>query len=128
EIRAEGVEVHCTIDPARPTGLMIKSRPTAAATRVDYYRTGSAASALAPQDLPEGLLEQAEILHISGITPLLSASAHAAVVATVHRAGAAGVTVSMDMINRARLGTRVKLAQLLGEVLEHVDLVGVGTE
>ena len=24
EIRAEGVEVHCAVDPARPTGLMIK--------------------------------------------------------------------------------------------------------
>jgi len=128
EIRAEGVEVHCTIDPARPTGLMIKSRPTAAATRVDYYRTGSAASALAPQDLPEGLLEQAEILHISGITPLLSASAHAAVVAAVHRAVAAGVAVSLDMNHRSRLGSREQLAQLLGEVLEHVDLLVGGPE
>src|SRR5699024_2908190 len=41
EIRAEGVDVRCRVDPTRPTGLMIKSRPTGATTRVDYYRAGS---------------------------------------------------------------------------------------
>src|SRR5690625_7324841 len=34
----------------------------------------------------------------------------------------------MDMNHRARLGSREQLAQLLGEVLEHVDLLGGGPE
>lgn len=128
EIRAEGVEVHCGIDPQRPTGLMVKSRPSAATTRVDYYRAGSAASALEPSDLPDGLIEQAEILHISGITSLISPSAHATAVAAVRRAAAAGVQVSLDVNYRSRLGTREHLAALLGEVLEHVDIVFGGPE
>ena len=128
EIRAEGVEVHCTVDPTRPTGLMIKSRPTATTTRVDYYRTGSAASALAPQDLPDGLLEQAEILHVSGITPLLSPSARAATIAAVRRAAEAGTAVSLDVNHRSRLGSREQLAEALAEVLEHVDLLVGGPE
>src|SRR5690606_13059167 len=123
EIRAEGVEVHCGIDPQRPTGLMVKSRPSAATTRVDYYRAGSAASALEPSDLPNGLIEQAEILHISGITSLISPSAHATAVAAVRRAAAAGVQVSLDVNYRSRLGTREHLAVLLDEVLEHVDIL-----
>lgn len=128
EIRAEGVEVHCAVDPQRPTGLMVKSRPTASTTRVDYYRSGSAASALDPADLPDGVIEQAEILHLSGITSLLSASAHETVLAAVDRAVAAGVSVSLDVNFRSRLGTRTRLAQLLAEVLEHVDLLFGGPE
>ena len=128
EIRAEGVEVYCTVDPERPTGLMIKSRPSAATTRVDYYRAGSAASALTPGDLPAGLIEQAEILHLSGITPLLSESAHATNVSAVQRAVAAGVQVSLDVNFRSRLGSRKLLGQRLGEILEHVDVVFGGPE
>lgn len=128
EIRGEGVEVHCAIDPGRPTGLMVKSRPTGPTTRVDYYRTGSAASALSPSDLPDGLIEQAEILHISGITPLLSDSAHQAVVEAVRRAVGAGIQVSLDVNYRSRLGSRERLAALLGEVVDHVDILFGGPE
>ena len=128
EIRAEGVEVHCGIDPQRPTGLMVKSRPSAATTRVDYYRAGSAAAALEPSHLPDGLIERAEILHISGITSQLSASAHATVVTAVRRATAAGVQVSLDVNYRSRLGARDHLAELLGEILEHVNILFGGPE
>lgn len=128
EIRAEGVDVRCTVDPERPTGLMIKSRPSGTTTRVDYYRAGSAASALTPEDLPAGLLEQAEIVQVSGITPLLSESAHATNVAAVQRAVAAGTTVSLDVNYRSRLGSRELLAQRLGKLLEHVDILFGGPE
>src|SRR5699024_2390173 len=97
--------------------------PTGSSTRVDYYRSGSAASALSPVDLPEQLIEQAEILHVSGITPLLSASARDTVVTAVRRAAAAGVRVSLDVNHRSRLGSPGRLAQLLAEILEHVDLL-----
>lgn len=128
EIRAEGVDVHCAVDPERPTGLMLKSRPSGTTTRVDYYRAGSAASALTPDDLPDGLIEQAQILHLSGITPLLSETAHATNVAAVQRAVAAGVQVSLDVNYRSRLGPRELLAERLGEILEHVDIVFGGPE
>jgi len=128
EIRAEGVDVHCTVDPTRPTGLMLKSRPSGTTTRVDYYRAGSAASALTPDDLPAGVIEQAQILHLSGITPLLSETAHATNVAAVQRAVAAGVQVSLDVNYRSRLGSRELLAERLGEILEHVDIVFGGPE
>lgn len=128
EIRAEGVEVHCAADPSRPTGLMVKSRPTATSTRVDYYRAGSAASALSDEDLPEGLIEQAEVLHLSGITSLLSESAQSAALTAVRRAAAAGVTVCLDVNHRSRLGSRELLAERLGELLEQVDLLVGGPE
>src|SRR5699024_12063683 len=92
------------------------------------YRSGSAASALSPVDLPEQLIEQAEILHVSGITPLLSASARDTVVTAVRRAAAAGGRVSLDVNHRSRLRSPGRLAQLLAELLEHVDLLIGGPE
>lgn len=123
EIRAEGVDVHCTVDPHRPTGLMLKSHPTAATTRVDYYRAGSAASALGPGSLPEDLIENAELLHLSGITPLLSGTAARAAAAAVDRAVAAGTRISLDVNYRSRLGSRERLTELLADILPHVDIV-----
>ncbi|NBR12462.1 MAG: hypothetical protein EBU00_09755, partial [Alphaproteobacteria bacterium] len=40
-----------------------------------YYRAGSAASLVTSQDLPKGLVESTEILHVSGISQAISATA-----------------------------------------------------
>lgn len=128
EMRAEGVAVHAPRDPERPTGLMIKSHPRAGATRVRYYRSGSAASALSPQDLPDGLIEQAELLHLTGITPLLSDAARAATTAALERARTAGVTVSVDVNHRSALASREVAAALISEVALRADVVFGGPE
>lgn len=101
---AEGVEVEAIVDDLSPTGVMVKQRPTTDATRpVIYYRTGSAASRLAPGDLPALGIGDAALLHVTGITPALSESAHAAVLEAVAVAGAAGVPVSFDVNHREAL-------------------------
>ena len=43
-------------------------------TKVFYYRENSAASHLSPKDLKEEMLQQAELLYLTGITPVLSES------------------------------------------------------
>src|SRR5699024_1545448 len=128
EIRAEGVDVLAGVDPQRPTGLMIKSHPVANSTTVRYYRTGSAASVLSPADLPSGLIENAEMLHLSGITPVLSDTARAAVRAALDRARSAGVTVSFDVNFRAGLATREQAAPILAEIAAQADIVFGGPE
>lgn len=128
EIRAEGVEVIAVADPERPTGLMIKSHPVADSTAVRYYRAGSAASALTPADLPAGLIENAEVLHLSGITPVLGDTARDTVRAALERARSAGVTVSFDVNFRASLATREQAAPLLAEIAAQADIVFGGPE
>ena len=86
--------MHAVIDPSAPTGLMIKERRTADATRVWYYRAGSAGSHLSAADLPPGVIESAALLHITGITPALSESAAGAITTAIDRASGAGVPVS----------------------------------
>ncbi|MEO5921500.1 MAG: sugar kinase [Pseudolysinimonas sp.] len=103
ELRAEGVEVAAVRDGDAPTGLMLKERRTAETTRVLYYRSGSAGSRLSASDLPAARIADAAVLHVTGITPALSASASDAVLAAVRVATDAGVPVSFDVNHRSTL-------------------------
>lgn len=136
ELRAEQVEVRAVVDPERPTGLMLKSHPSGGATTVRYYRSGSAASALdaaalAGDDgngLPDDLLAGAEILHLTGITPLLSDSAREAVLDLVERARAVGTLISFDVNLRSALAPREVAAPLLARLAVAADIVFGGTD
>lgn len=103
EIRAEGVRVHALVDPNAPTGLMIKEARTPRSTAVSYYRASSAGSRLSPADLHPTVIAESAVLHVTGITPALSASAAEAVNAAITIAEEAGVPVSFDVNHRASL-------------------------
>ncbi|MBO5883551.1 MAG: sugar kinase [Clostridia bacterium] len=71
-IRGEGVDVSSVkIDDKHRTGLMIKELGHRD-TSVYYYRDGSAASHFSENDLNLDYLKDARIIHLTGITPLLS--------------------------------------------------------
>jgi len=119
-LRAENVDVTgVVVDPSRPTGLMVAEQRTADLTTVSYYRAGSAASALGPEDVVR--LGPARILHVTGITPALSPSAGVAVARAVEDTSYS--LVSLDVNHRARLVDRDALAALLRPLLGHVSLV-----
>lgn len=100
---AEGVDAKPVIvDEPRPTGLYFIVR-NGAATEFVYRRTGSAASHLAPEDLPGGWIEQAKVLHVTGITQAISQTACDTVFAAIERAKAAGTTITYDPNIRPRL-------------------------
>lgn len=128
EIRAEGVEVRAVVDADAPTGLMVKERPSAASTAVHYYRAGSAGSRVSGSDLPDGWIEEASLLHVTGITPLLSATARDAVLGAVERAREAGVTVSFDINYRSALAPAAVAGPVLREVAERADIVFGGED
>jgi 2-dehydro-3-deoxygluconokinase len=128
EIRGEGVDVRAVIDADAPTGLMVKEKPSVSSTAVHYYRAGSAGSRLRASDLPESWVEGAALLHITGITPLLSESALGALHAALDQAKAAGVTVSFDINYRSALGSAAVAGPLLREIAERADIVFGGAE
>jgi len=128
ELRAEGIDVHSIVDPEAPTGLMIKERRTAEQLKVWYYRSGSAGSRLRPQDVPEEQIRAARLLHLSGITPALSASAAAAVNHAVAVAHSAGTLVSLDLNYRSALWSPEEAGELYRRLLPQVDLVFAGDE
>lgn len=128
EIRAEGVDVRAAVDAAAPTGLMIKAKPTAATTTVQYYRAGSAASRLSPADVPDELLAEASLVHVGGVTTLLSPTAAATVEDVVRRAPETGVTVSFDVNHRPSLAPPGGVREVYTRIAAAADVVFGGTE
>ncbi|MDP9865785.1 MULTISPECIES: sugar kinase [Streptosporangium] len=123
-LAGEGVDVRgMIVDPDAPTGLMIKNRRTAEMVDVRYYRSGSAGSRLRPADLDLSLVRSARVLHITGITLALSASAREAVRAAVAEARDAGATVSMDINYRRALWPPHEAAAVLREAVAATDVL-----
>lgn len=128
-LRAEGVRVdRARVHDTAPTGLMFLEQRTADVTRVEYRRAGSAGSTLSPDDLGGTTLDDVRVLHVTGITPALSASAAAAVQGAVERASAAGVLVSLDVNHRSRLWSRADASSTLRRLLPHVTLLVAGAD
>jgi len=125
-LRGEGVDVrHLRVDPGFDTGLMVRELRDLGAAEVIYHRAGSAGSRLSPADVEAAadLFAGARWLHLTGITPALSASAAEAVEAALDRAGAAGLRVSLDLNIRRRLWPEARATAVLGALLPRVDVV-----
>ncbi|CAB4558611.1 unannotated protein [freshwater metagenome] len=127
-LRAEEVGVTVIRDPQRPTGLMVKERRSRTLQRVRYYRSTSAATKLAHDDIDDDLLSRASILHVTGITPALSPEARDAVDTLIDRARALGVTVSLDINYRSALWTRSEAAAFLSSAIPRCDIVFGGLD
>ena len=104
-LEAEGID--CTAvatDTTRPTGFMLKSRALEGQDPVvEYFRRGSAASALSPADFDEARFHAARHLHVTGITPALSPSCAELVEHAMTAMRTAGRTVSFDPNLRPKL-------------------------
>ncbi|WCN78996.1 sugar kinase [Micromonospora sp. LH3U1] len=127
-VAAAGVRVdQVRVDPAAPTGLYVKD-PGPEGTTVHYYRAGSAASRMDPGTLADPRLAGARVLHLSGITPALSASCRALVEHAVADRPLAGALISFDVNHRARLWPAEQAAPVLRDLADRCDLVFVGQD
>lgn len=68
-----------------------------------YYRKGSAASLVTPEDVPASAIARAKYLHVSGIGQAISETAREAVLTAIETAREAKVAVSYDTNLRTRL-------------------------
>jgi 2-dehydro-3-deoxygluconokinase len=124
-LRGEGVDVSAVVvDGAAPTALMVKEHRLQGLVDVIYYRAGSAGSRLTPDDLPVSLIREADVLHVSGVTPALSASAREAVFAAVELAP----RVSVDVNYRARLWPPDEARPVLTDLVSRADVVFAGED
>ena len=102
-VGSEGVDCsHVEVDPARPTGIMLKSLthgqgdPT-----TEYYRRGSAASMLSIADFNADLFSRARHLHATGIMPALTEASDLVLLDSLcHSCMAAGARLSGARILR----------------------------
>jgi 2-dehydro-3-deoxygluconokinase len=89
-------------DPVAPTGVYFVTHGPEG-HEFAYLRAGSAASRIEPATLPLQVVRDASVLHVSGISQAISASACDAVFAAIDAATAAGARVSYDPNLRLKL-------------------------
>ncbi|MFD4340408.1 sugar kinase [Streptomyces anulatus] len=117
-------------DPVRPTGIYFRTATDRGTDthEVAYYRAGSAASAMSPDNVPYEDLLAGRILHLSGITAALSADCLALLRdLTAPRPGRP--LVSFDVNHRPHLWRGGDAdASVLLELARRCDLVFVGED
>lgn len=127
-LRGEGVDVRQASHDDAPTGVLIRDCHAERPTEVLYYRRNSAGSRLSTADVDESYVASARILHVSGITPVLSDAAHEATMVAVRAARAAGVTVTFDPNVRRRLAPPERIAEVLRPIAREADVVLAGAD
>lgn len=129
ELRGEGVDVAALrTDPDRPTELLFRDTVVGSPITVHYRRTGSAATAMTPTDVPQSLVEGARVLHVTGITAALSEEAFSMNLEAMRIARRAGVTVSLDPNLRLRLAAAERWAEIVDALARHSDIVLTGAD
>lgn len=125
QLTQRGIDVSSVIvDPRHPTGLYVKEPGRG----VVYYRASSAAAHLSPDDVDGVPLDGVAVLHVSGITAAISASAHAFLEQLILRARAAGAVVSFDVNHRAALWGADAAGPALDRLARAADIVFVGRD
>ncbi len=99
----EGIDLRgVAIDADAPTGVYFVTHAEHG-HEFSYLRTGSAASRMRPESLPVEVIRSARLLHVSGISQAISASACDTVFAAIDVARAGGSTVVYDPNLRLKL-------------------------
>jgi 2-dehydro-3-deoxygluconokinase len=122
-LRKEGLDTQWVIrDEARPTGIMVKDPVN---HRVHYYRAGSAASTLRPQDIESVPVSEARAVLVTGITALIGADPQSAAIAMLE--AARGLRVVDPNFRRGLWGSDRRV-ELVLPLIERCDLVLAGDQ
>lgn len=92
-------------------------------SKVLYDRTGSALALAQPQDFDwDSIFEGACWFHFTGITPALGGLLPEICYAACQVAKSKGITISCDLNYRKNLWSREKAGQVMGKLMEYVDV------
>jgi 2-dehydro-3-deoxygluconokinase len=130
DLQAEGVDTRFVRSVAHAsTGFMLRDHRTADFVAVSYYRQGLAGTLLCPADVDAAFdgLDDVAVLHVTGITPLLSPACRAAVHRAIDLAPHRGATVSFDVNYRRTLAAEQAGAEAR-EILARTDILFIGDD
>lgn len=129
ELRRHGVDVSGVVRSGERVGIYyLEAGAAERASDVVYDRAGSALATAAADAFDwNDILAGASWLHLSGITPAVSASAAGLTLAACREAKQRGLTVSLDLNHRRKLWRWGKSApEVMPEIFALVD-VGIGS-
>jgi 2-dehydro-3-deoxygluconokinase len=119
--RTEGVDTSAVaIDTAAHTGIYFV-RHDERGHSFSYLRAGSAASRMQPADVPEAVLRNTKILHVSGISQAISPSATESVRHAIDIARSAGATISYDPNLRLKLWPLERAREVIAATIPLCD-------
>jgi 2-dehydro-3-deoxygluconokinase len=120
--RREGVDdAAVRTDPGAFTAVYFVTHD-ASGHHFSFFRRGSAASRMTPDDLPLAQIASARVLHLSGISAAISESACDACLAAVDFARSRGVQVSFDTNLRLRLWPIARARAVMRELIARSDI------
>lgn len=124
-IEKEGIDTGGVIfDREHLTGSYIKSKVCRGDPQVFYYRKNSAASCVSIKDIERMDFEDAEILHVSGITAAVSRSCQDACYYAVDKARTYGMKVVFDPNIRRKLwDSEEEMVRVLNDLAGKCDIV-----
>jgi 2-dehydro-3-deoxygluconokinase len=127
-VRGEGVDTS-QVRRLRdhPTGLYLREK-VGQEVRVYYYRRGAAASTMAPGAFDPDYLRDSEFLHLTGITPSLSADCRDFTLWAARKARENEAQVSFDVNYRSKLWSPEEARSFVEEMLPLTDLLLVGDD
>lgn len=126
-IRAEGIDVsQVSLCSEHKTGIMFKSISMSRDTLITYYRDLSAATYMTPSDINEAYIANAKILHLSGITPILSKSCYETVQCAIEIAKSHGVKISFDPNIRLKLWRNNDYSHIIKDIISKSDIILMG--
>lgn len=114
-------------DPAAPTGIYFVTHESGGHT-FTYRRAGSAASLITPAELDPRQIASARVLHASGISLAISATAAATVAAAIGIAKSRGVEVSFDTNYRPRLWPAAQARGPIEQAAAQADILKTSRE
>jgi 2-dehydro-3-deoxygluconokinase len=124
ELRGLGVNTNFIVRGGERMGIyFLESGASQRASKVTYDRAHSAISEIAPGMVNwKEVFAGAQWFHWTGITPALSDSAAQTVREACEAAKAAGLTISADLNYRKKLWSRQKAGQVMGDLMQFVDV------
>jgi 2-dehydro-3-deoxygluconokinase len=93
-----------------------------------YFRAGSAASLISPEDIPEDYIAGARILHLSGISQAISNSAADTVFEAIDIAKKHNIRISYDTNLRLKLWSLPRARAVIHEAMSQIQIALPGLE
>lgn len=128
-LAGEGVDTSAVaIDATKPTGVFFREWLPDGMRRVFYYRSGSAAANMGPEDLKPEHFVGITAVHMTGITPALSERAAATCIRAIELAKAAGCMITFDPNFRPRLWSAEQARVAMIPMAQASDIILMGHE
>lgn len=129
-VRGEGIDVsEVKLVNGYPTSLNFKEILEDGSGRTFYYRANSPTTTLTPESLNEEYIQNAKLLHITGVFLAINKEKNVEVIKrAISIAKKSGVLISLDPNIRLKLWSKEEAKDTLSMFLPYVDILLTGSE